>query len=163
MGDPLPPLVVELTVAASPEDAFDSWTEEATRWWPKGHTVSGDPVAIVVEPRVGGRIFERAGDGTEVDWGEVISWERPHRFAFHWHLFFARAEATQVELTFRPVAGGTCVRLEQRGWEALGNEGRVRRERTVHGWAAVTAPFAAYLGSRSTSIRHGELVDEQEQ
>lgn len=144
----IPPLVVEFEVAAPPEHAFDTWVADTSRWWPTGHTMSGDPAAIVFEPRPGGRIFERDGAGNELPWGEVLAWDPPHRVRYLWHLFFARAEATEVEVTFTPAAGGTAVRLVQSGFEALGDAGPARRERTVQGWAAVTAPYRAWLDAK---------------
>lgn len=136
------PLVVELTVAAGVEVAFRTWTERVSLWWPKGHTVSGDPAAIRFEDRAGGRIYEVAADGTEHDWGEVVEWDAPHRLSYLWHLFFDRSEATEVEVTFAEAeGGGTTVRLVQTGWERLGEPGVERRERTLGGWAAVTSGY----------------------
>ena len=139
--EPLPALVVEFVVVAPAAHAFETWTTRADLWWPRSHTISGDPTAIVFEPHAGGRIFERGVDGHEHAWGEVIDWDPPRRLRFWWHLFFSRAEATVVELRFTPDGASTRVRLEQSGWEALGDEGATRRERTVQGWAAVTAPY----------------------
>ena len=94
-------LVVEFDVRASVEHAFAVWTQRAGTWWPKGHTVSGDPDSVRFEPRVGGRIVERARDGAEHVWGEVTAWDAPSRVEFLWHLFFDRAQATRVALTHR--------------------------------------------------------------
>ncbi|HEX4830710.1 MAG TPA: hypothetical protein VH478_06410 [Trebonia sp.] len=33
---------------------------------------------------VGGRVHETWDDGTEVDWGEVLAWSPPERFAMTW-------------------------------------------------------------------------------
>jgi uncharacterized protein YndB with AHSA1/START domain len=140
-SDAIPPLVVEFRVAAAPTHAFDTWVRRPERWWPAGHTVSGSPAAIVFEPRAGGRIYERAADGVEHDWGEVLDWEPPGRLRYLWHLFFTPAEATEIELTFERAGRGTLVRLVQTGWDALGDEGRPRRERTVKGWNAVTGGY----------------------
>ncbi len=148
----IPPLVVEFDVATTPEHAFDTWVADTGRWWPTGHTMSGAPDAIVFEPQAGGRIFERDGDGNELAWGEVLQWEPPHRVRYLWHLFFPRAEATEVDVTFTATETGTAVRLVQSGFDALGDDGAVRRERTVQGWAAVTAPYRARL----TSTDHRE-------
>lgn len=147
MADPIEPLVVELTVASPPEAAFEAWVARTATWWPKGHTLSGDPAAIVFEPAVGGRIYEVAPDGTEHPWGQVEAWDPPDRLAYRWHLFFAPEEATSVEVLFSPEGTGTRVRIEQRGWEALGAEGAVRRERTHAGWAAVTDPYRRLLAA----------------
>jgi Activator of Hsp90 ATPase homolog 1-like protein len=149
-ADPIPPLVVEFDVGAGIEHAFDTWVHHAERWWPRNHTMSGAPAAIVFEPRVGGRIFERALDGSEHDWGEVVAWERPRRLRYLWHLFFDRREATMVDLTFTPVTNGTRVRIEQTGWDALGGERGPRRDRTVNGWHATTAPYRELLGAPSS-------------
>lgn len=144
-GGELPPLVVELEVRAPVDHAFRTWVGEAARWWPPGHTVTGDPVAVVFEPRVGGRIFERGADGVEHDWGEVVRWDPPHRLAYRWHLFFAADDATDVEVTFTPCERGTEVRLVQTGWDRLGEDGPSRRARTTSGWTAVIAPYAEWL------------------
>jgi uncharacterized protein YndB with AHSA1/START domain len=83
------PLRLEFTVACPPARAFALWAEQTSRWWPHGHSVSGEPgLSVVFEP--GGRIYERTPDGTEHDWGEVLVWEPPHRLVYLWHLRFDR-------------------------------------------------------------------------
>ena len=45
------------------------------------------PIPIVtLEPRLGGRIYERTSDGTEIDWGEITDWDPPRRLAYLWHI-----------------------------------------------------------------------------
>jgi uncharacterized protein YndB with AHSA1/START domain len=63
------PLVIEFEIAAPPARVFDSWTRQCATWWPRSHTISGDPAAITFEPRSGGRIVERGLDGGEHEWG----------------------------------------------------------------------------------------------
>jgi uncharacterized protein YndB with AHSA1/START domain len=138
----LEPLIVEFEVAVPPEQAFRTWTERCATWWPASHTVSGDPAVISFEPRSGGGIVEQGADGSRHRWGEVLDWEPPSRLRYRWHLFFDPSEATEVEVTFVPAGGGTAVRLEQRGWDQLGEAGPTRRERTDHAWRAITALFA---------------------
>jgi len=149
--DPIAPLVVELEVRAEPARAFGAWVARTATWWPKAHTISGDPARIEFEPRAGGRIYEVGADGREHPWGTVEVWEPPARLVYRWHLFFAPEEATTVEVTFTGTDAGTAVRIEQRGWEALGEAGPPRRERTAGGWAAVTAPFRALLDTDATT------------
>ena len=66
-----------------------------------------------------------------------------------WHLFFDRAEATEVEITFTEVGDRTTVRLEQRGWERLGAAGVERRDRTRTAWATITGLYAQATGDAS--------------
>jgi len=138
----LEPLVVEFEVAVSPAHAFDTWTRRCATWWPPAHTVSGDPQAITLEARPGGRIFERARDGSEHDWGVILDWEPPRRLRYRWHLFFDPSEATSVEVTFRPAGSGTAVRLEQTGWDRLGDAGPPRRAKTETVWRRLAVAFA---------------------
>ena len=65
------PLRLSLDVDCAPEDAFAVWTERFSLWWPADHTVTGDPALVALEPRLGGRIYERGADGTEHEWGEI--------------------------------------------------------------------------------------------
>lgn len=137
------PLVVEFEVRAAPVHAFEVWTSRCATWWPAGHTVSGDPASISFEPHAGGRILERSRDGQEHDWGSVIDWEPPSRLRYRWHLFFDPSEATEVEITFSSSgAQSTLVRLEQRGWERLGEAGHTRRARTGQAWGALVMDYA---------------------
>jgi uncharacterized protein YndB with AHSA1/START domain len=136
------PLVIDTRVDCSPRRAFEVWTVKTSSWWPADHTVSGEPGAkVTVEPRVGGRIFERAGDGTEHDWGEVVVWDPPTRLAYSWHLMVDRSDATEVEITFTADGPGTLVRIEHRGWERLGAAGEERRARNRQGWDGLLPHF----------------------
>ena len=150
-------LVVEFEVRAPAEQAFEVWTRRAGLWWPKGHTVSGDPDSVVFEPRVGGRIVERARDGVEHVWGEVTAWDAPRRVEFLWHLFVDRSQATRVALTFDDLGGSTRVRLEQTGFAALGEAGAARRERTQLSWGVVADAFTGAVadGPRFATIDVG--------
>ena len=97
------PLRLDFEVACPPEHAFEVWTARIATWWPADHTVSGDAdLDVVLEPRVGGRIYERTRDGVEHDWGWVTEWEPPGRFVYQWHLRRDRDDATEVEIRFLP-------------------------------------------------------------
>jgi len=110
-------------------------------WWPKSHTVTGNPAAIVFEPFVGGRIFERSVDGVEHVWGRITAWVEPRLVEFSWHLFFDESAATKVSITFDEVSRHTHVRLENSGFAALEEAGQVRRERTGSAWSQITEAF----------------------
>jgi uncharacterized protein YndB with AHSA1/START domain len=141
------PIVVEFDVDCSPEHAFRIWTERTALWWPRSHTVTADSdLEVVFEPRAGGRIYERAPDGAEHEWGEVRVWDPPNRVEYLWHLFFDRSEGTDVTLTFEPVDGGTRVRLHQDGFDRLPDAvGAPRRDRTQGAWAEITRLYREAL------------------
>ena len=140
------PLELAFTVACPPEHAFSVWAQRTSLWWPKGHSVSGDPeLSVTFEPRPGGRIFERTPAGEEHDWGEVVEWEPPRRLAYLWHLRQDRADATRVEITFAACDDGTAVTIVHSGWERLGGRGPRLRERNGRGWAGLIPHFEAFV------------------
>lgn len=143
------PLVVEVDIATSPGHAFDVWTTQLGAWWPASHTITGSR-EIVMEPFPGGRIYERAADGEEFDWGEVVAWEPPDRLRCLWHLFFDRSEATDLEVTFHETASGTRVVIRQTGWERLGDEGIERRSRTYVAWSTILEHLTSHVASLET-------------
>jgi uncharacterized protein YndB with AHSA1/START domain len=102
------PIVRKVVVVnAEPEQAFAIFTKSMGQWWPKEHHIGGSPlVAVVVEPRTGGRWYEKDEDGSECEWGTVLVYEPPRRLVFSWHLngdfeFVPDiARASEVELRF---------------------------------------------------------------
>jgi uncharacterized protein YndB with AHSA1/START domain len=132
------PLRLSFEVKCSPEHAFQTWTARLSRWWPSDHTVTGESdVDIVIEGRIGGRIFERTRAGAEHDWGQITVWEPPRRLAYQWFLRRDRSDATQVEIVFVDQGATTRVDIEHTGWERLGARGPERRRGNQAGWAAV--------------------------
>ena len=139
------PLRLAFTVDCGPDRAFELWAARTSLWWPVAHTVTAEPgLEVVLEQRVGGRIFERTPAGREEDWGEIVLWEPPRRLVYTWHLRQDRSDATEVEIVFTPEAGGaTRVEIEHRGWERLGARGPGLRERNERGWGGLLPHFAA--------------------
>ena len=144
------PIRLAFEVDAPPAHAFEVWTARIGQWWPSDHTVSGEAgLSVVLEPRPGGRIFERTTGGIEHEWGEVTVWEPPSRFVYLWHLRRDRADATEVEIRFLPRGDATTlVEIEHRGWEALGVEGEAWRDRNHGGWATLLPHFIAAAEAR---------------
>ena len=144
MTEPVEPIEIQFEVACSPEHAFDTWANKTSAWWPRSHSMTSAPgLVVTIEPRAGGRIFERTPEGAEHDWGEVLAWERPRRLAYTWHLNTDRSRATEVEISFTGDADATTVTIVHRGWERLGARGPGLRERNVRGWAGLLPAYVA--------------------
>ena len=123
-------------VPLDPDGAFELFTDRFADWWPKDshHISEADAADVVLEPREGGRWYERADDGSECEWGYVKEIDRPERIVFAWQLTPDwkfdpdRAKATEVEVTFIAEEDGTRVTLEHRGFEVHGEAGAGMRE-----------------------------------
>jgi uncharacterized protein YndB with AHSA1/START domain len=134
-------------VDASPEDAFTFFTARMGEWWPLELASYGGPRAkdIFLEPRIGGRFYERFVDGDELQVGSVIACDPPRRIVFSWSASEWQDE-TEVEVTFNPVAHGTQVDLIHRGFERIGSVGADVAETFRNGWPRVLAAYAAGSG-----------------
>jgi uncharacterized protein YndB with AHSA1/START domain len=143
-----------ITVDAPVERAFEVFTSGMTGWWPLDthHIGEQDAKEVVVEPRSGGRWFERAADGTECEWGRIVAWEAPSRVVFGWHLGPEwkydpdPAKATEVEVRFiSEGASQTRVELEHRGFEVHGDRADELRIPVAGegGWSGLLERFAS--------------------
>lgn len=147
----LAPVVKTLELQRSAADAFRIYVHEAAKWWPLAtHALSpeNNTTAIdhIVEPRIGGRVYEVAEDGRTFDWGEVLAYEPGRRFAMTWQLGQPREQSGEVEVRFEPRGPDAClVTLTHTGWERMGERGAQMREGYAMGWASVFGDrFADY-------------------
>ena len=137
---PVPPVQKQVTIAKPAAEVFRLFTAEIDKWWPlgKGYKVGkAEPVFCAIEPRVGGRLFERSQDGQECDWGTVLVWDPPHTLAYSWHPGQSADKAQHIEMRFVPEAEArTRVELVHSGWEST-PEGRKTRDSYDNGWVFV--------------------------
>ena len=144
------PIRRTVDVKLPPARAFDLFASRAGEWWPAGKTVGKRPhVDIVLEPRAGGRWFERDAEGAECQWGTVMAWEPPHRLLLGWRLDsrfqYDPDFMTEVELTFADApGGGSTVTLEHRDLEQFGREAETVAASLGGGWASRLADYAAH-------------------
>jgi len=85
--------------------AFELFTTRMTEFWPKEHSIGASELAeVVIEPRSGGRWFERGVDGSECQWGRVAAWDPPRKVVLLWQIGadwqFDPEFETEVEVTF---------------------------------------------------------------
>jgi uncharacterized protein YndB with AHSA1/START domain len=109
-------------VRAARQHTFDTFVDTIGAWWPVSPFSAGkDRVRdVTVNKHVGGRVYETWDDGTEVDWGQVLAWSPPERFAMTWIII---SLPTEVELTFAELGPAlTRVSVVHSGWEKLSDE-----------------------------------------
>jgi len=83
----IPALNGRTTVGVPIEKAFRVFTNSFNTWWPREfHIGQAEMAEAILEPREGGRWYERGVDGSECDWGRVVAWEPPHRLLITWQI-----------------------------------------------------------------------------
>jgi uncharacterized protein YndB with AHSA1/START domain len=125
---------VSVVVAAPPEEAFKVFTEDMASWWAPDHHLMQAPLAsMVLEPKVGGSVYDVGTDGSECHWGTVLAYDPPERVAFSWNISLQwqletdPSRVSEVEVRFVPEGeDATRVELEHRhldrhgeGWEGM--------------------------------------------
>jgi uncharacterized protein YndB with AHSA1/START domain len=146
----LPAVRKSVTVNAPVERAFDVFTNGLATWWPlEQHSLGGENIErMVFEPRAGGRVYEIREDGSEGEWADVLSYDRPTSFTLAWRPYETPGERPPTELEVRFIADGdsTRVELEHRGWERLGDEAAEWQQSYDNGWAMVLGRYEAAFG-----------------
>ena len=140
-----------MSVSAPIEIAWRVFTEKMGTWWPLAHYKIGKANAVdaVLEPRVGGRWYERGEDGSTCDWGRVLVWEPNSRLVVTWDIDanwqFDPKLNTEIEVRF--IADGkdaTRVELEHRRLDRYGeHRDKMRRVFDTEGdWGKLLEMFA---------------------
>jgi uncharacterized protein YndB with AHSA1/START domain len=142
------PIQRSVIVNRSVEDAFRVFTEGISKWWPlQTHSIEamdrgGVPTEAVLEPREGGRLYERMSTGEEGYWGTITTWEPPHRVVISWKVNPEALAPTEIDVRFTEEDGSTRVDLEHRGWERLGEKAAESRASYADGWKSVFGAYA---------------------
>ena len=138
-------------ISLAPPEAFRLFTEGIGGWWPldEGYSYGGDRAKeIHLEPRVGGRFFERFVDGDELEVGRVTICDPPRRIVFSWRDPDWSGE-TEVDVAFAAEPDGTSVSVTHRGFERLGPDGAEIAKQWAGGWPRVVEAFAQEAGGSS--------------
>jgi uncharacterized protein YndB with AHSA1/START domain len=153
----IPALTGKVTVSVSVDTAFRVFTESFNTWWPADyHIGQADMAEAILEPKVGGRWYERGVDGSECDWGRVLVWEPPHRLVVTWQINgqwqFDPEPDHASELDVRFTADGpeqTMVEIEHRHLDRLVN-GQAMHDGISGGggWSAILETFAKAVENR---------------
>jgi uncharacterized protein YndB with AHSA1/START domain len=150
-----------VTVNAPQKHVFTVFTEGFGAWWPlETHHIGAQTAqTAIIEPRVGGRWFERSVDGTECDWGKVLVWDPFGRLVLSWEISaqFTCDPNLKTEVEVRFIAEGserTRVELEHRLLENYGEQAETMRSilDSDGGWTSIMERFASQAaGGRLSS------------
>lgn len=144
------PVRHEVRVKLSPEQAFDLFATRFDSWWPRDKSANPGTTLVeaVLEPRVGGRWYEKGANGTTCEWGTVLAYEPGRRLVLNWQLgadyTYHPELVTEVDIRFEPDGSGTLVTLEHRNIERFGQNWEEMRRgiSSPGGWPGILDAYA---------------------
>jgi uncharacterized protein YndB with AHSA1/START domain len=118
-----------------------------------------------IDLRVGGAV-RFAWPAGEVSSGVITVLEPTSRFAFSWDVFGTVDDPnvfTTVEFWLRPAEGGTTVRVEESGLDAVSHSGVAPNleelvEEHIDGWRNEMSDLVRYVEGRTSVSRRGPQV-----
>ena len=129
-----------IDLRCSADHAFTVFTEQIATWWPLHlHSIGAGldgrtAVGCVIEPVTGGRVYEVLENGTQLDWGRVVTWQPGRLLELDWNPSLTTRPYTQVAVRFTPTGDGACrVEVTHSGWELL-EQPAAARESYDAGW-----------------------------
>ena len=91
-----------------PASAFELFTARVSDWWPPENRHLNDPTSTLYL-LAGGRFYERASDGRELELGKVLIWEPARRIVLDFYIATGAQRPTLVEVRFEADGDGTRV------------------------------------------------------
>lgn len=152
-------LHLDIIVDVPIEHAFHVFTDRFDEIKPRDHNLLAVPIErTVLEPHIGGTVYDIGTDGSRCTWARVLAYEPPHRLVIswdispRWQLESDPDHTSEVEIRFTAEAPErTRVVLEHRhldrhgeGWQGFINLG------TGAGWPLYLERF------RAATQRHAE-------
>jgi uncharacterized protein YciI/uncharacterized protein YndB with AHSA1/START domain len=165
MNAVIAPVRHQVVVNAPVQRAFDVFTDGFGTWWPKTHTISTVPVErAIIEPRAGGRCYDRAADGSECDWGQVLAWEPPSRLVLAWQVDGSWSyepevdNASRVTITFTALGDKTQVTLVHDEFERHLTGGTELAAGVRDGWGGALRAYTAAVAEAAAEAAGGDVA-----
>lgn len=131
---------LEVRIDAPRERVWQAFVEETGRWWLKDFYAAPDAKGFILEPKLGGRMYEDWGDGGGLLWYTVIGIRPGQSLELAGHLtpafggpaktylkinFLADGQATRLQISDSAFGRVSTNSLEQfrSGWEMLFGQG----------------------------------------
>lgn len=148
------PVMKNIRVPLSKENAFHKFVYELNEWWPKEYTWSGDKLEeITIEPKENGLCSETGPYHFRCDWGRVTKFEVNKEIGLKWQISPQRvpepdpAKASDISIRFESKNGsGTELTLQHTNFEnhGKGGEDYQKAMNTPQGWEYILNKYLDY-------------------
>ena len=104
---------LEIPINASRKQVWKTLIEEPGQWWPKDFYGCAETKSFVIEPKVGGRVYEDAGGGAGLLWYTVVTLVPESKLQLAGHMFpgCGGPSVSQLTLELEDVNKGTKLTL----------------------------------------------------
>jgi hypothetical protein len=144
-----PPVVRTVAANCSRAHAYATFTARIGEWWPAAFSASGVDLAdVVIEPHVGGRVYEISKSGDEFTWGAVKAIQDGTAITMVWTLGVRAPDPTELDVRFAGDVTGDLadddlvadVTLRHSGFVSADDHGRFE---SAGGWTEVLTAYKA--------------------
>lgn len=124
---------LEVNLAATPEKVWKALVNDTTRWWPREFCVGNQTRDFIIEPKLGGRMYEDWGDGAGLMWAQVIGIDPPRSIDLIGHLTagFGGPATTQFRIAIAAKGKGAVLTVSD---TLFGNLSDDKCDQTREGW-----------------------------
>jgi len=135
----------EVRIEAPPSRVFEALTQDVAAWWGAPYLINQNATDIVLEPRVGGRMYEVWGQNKDKSkaedegalWAVVTAIERNKRLTLSGHMGMSGAVSGFIAYALEPAGkSATTLKLTHR---AIGEVSEETRQNYSGGWSDLLA------------------------
>lgn len=123
----------DLNINASPAKVWELLTHNISVWWPSHFNSDPGTERFVLEPTVGGRMYEDTGNGSGVLWGNVVVVSPEKRLVIRGSMFpdYGGPGEFFLSIEIEPRADGCKLTIDDAQFGVISTEGL---ESTEAGW-----------------------------
>jgi uncharacterized protein YndB with AHSA1/START domain len=124
---------LEITIQAKPSKVWKALVSETSRWWRKDFFTSPAAKGFVIEPKLGGRVYEDWGDGSGLMWYTVAGIDPQRSLSLQGHLTsaFGGPASTLLQIQLEAAGATTVVRISDTIFGRVTDE---KLAQTREGW-----------------------------
>jgi Uncharacterized conserved protein len=122
---------LEVTIAASSQVVFDALTKDIATWWGFPFLKRKDAQTIVLEPKVGGRLYEVYGENEGALWGMVTAIKSGEELSLVGSMGMPEPTYGAVTFALEPQGNMTIIKFTH---SAFGRISQERKGCYTEGW-----------------------------
>lgn len=126
-------ILLEIPIKAKIEHVWQCLLQDVNLWWRKDFYTSNRTKEFIIEPKVGGRMYEDYGNNEGLLWAEVIVIDSPNVIELKGHLSpqFGGPAISFMKLSLKEVEGATILTLSD---TVLGDVDDNTKKELASGW-----------------------------